>query len=125
MLPRTQSEQFGARDTHSLVWVTRTLEEAREILRGFEETALAGAAAQLSADAESLAEAAEILYRIRPGPWVDREGIRAHLARANRGPVREDRLGGSEALSLRARHHLQRPGGRRVGDGQVAAGASG
>ena len=30
MLPRTQSEQFGARDTHSLVWVTRTLEEARE-----------------------------------------------------------------------------------------------
>jgi hypothetical protein len=80
MLPRTQSEQFGARDTHSLVGVTRTLEEAREILRGFEETALAGVAAQLSAAAESLAETAEVLHRIRPSQWVDREGIRAHLA---------------------------------------------
>jgi hypothetical protein len=61
--------------------VKRTLEEGREILRGLEGTALAGVAAQLSTAAESLAETAAVLHKIRPGLWVDREGIRAHLAR--------------------------------------------
>lgn len=80
MLPETKREQSGARDTYSLFEVTRPLEEAREILRGFEGTALAGVAAQLSTAAESLADTAESLHRARPSLWVDREGIRAHLA---------------------------------------------
>ena len=81
MLPETKRKQTEAQETPSLVEVARTLEEAREILRGFEGTALAEVAAQLSTAAESLAETAAVLHKIRPGFWVDREGIRAHLAR--------------------------------------------
>ena len=80
MLSETKIEQSGARDTYSLIEVTRSLEDAREILRSFEGTALVGVAAQLSTAAENLAKTAEVLHRTRPGLWVDRESIRAHLA---------------------------------------------
>jgi hypothetical protein len=80
MLQKARGKQTETRETSSLIEVKRTLEEAREILRGLEGTALAGVAAQLSTAAESLAETAAVLHKIRPGLWVDREGIRAHLA---------------------------------------------
>ena len=80
MLQKARGKQTETRETSSLIEVKRTLEEAREILRGLEGTALAGVAAQLSTAAESLAETAAVLHKIRPGLWVDRERIRAHLA---------------------------------------------
>ena len=76
MLQKARGKQTETRETSSLIEVKRTLEEAREILRGLEGTALAGVAAQLSTAAESLAETAAVLHKIRPGLWVDREGIR-------------------------------------------------
>ena len=79
MLQKARGKQTETRETSSLIEVKRTLEEAREILRGLEGTALAGVAAQLSTAAESLAETAAVLHKIRPGLWVDREGIRAPL----------------------------------------------
>ena len=41
MLQETKRKQTKARETSSLVEVTRTLEDARDVLRGFEVTVLA------------------------------------------------------------------------------------
>ena len=73
MLQKARGKQTETRETSSLIEVKRTLEEAREILRGLEGTALAGVAAQLSTATESLAETAAVLHKIRLGLWVDRE----------------------------------------------------
>ena len=52
MLPETKRKQTEAQETPSLVEVTRTLEEARDALRGYEVAALAGVAAMLAEAAE-------------------------------------------------------------------------
>lgn len=60
--------------------LARALEEQREALRALEGSALAGIAASLGEAAESLARTVKELRAERPGVWVDREGLRRHLA---------------------------------------------
>ena len=70
MLPETKWTQTEARVPSSLVEVTRTLEEARDALRGYEVTALAGVAEALSGAVRSLLETLERLEEMRPEEWM-------------------------------------------------------
>jgi len=70
MLQETKRKQTNARETSSLVEVTRTLEEARDVLRGFEVTVLAGMAEALAGAARSLLETLERLEEMRPEEWM-------------------------------------------------------
>jgi hypothetical protein len=70
MLPETKRKQTEVPETASLVEVTRTLKEARDALRGYEVTALAGTAEVLSGTARSLLEALERLEKMRPEEWI-------------------------------------------------------
>ena len=74
----------GAPTAPSLVEVTRTLEEARDALRGYEVTALAGIAATLAEAAESLARTARELHEMRGEEWMDTQQCAAHLQRRTR-----------------------------------------
>ena len=80
MLPQT-GKRAASRDTSSLVEVARTLEEARDALRGYEVTALAGVAATLAGAAESLASTARELHEMRGEEWMDAEQMRSYLSR--------------------------------------------
>ena len=60
--------------------LAKILEEQRDALRSLEATALAGIAAALGEAAESLARTTRELRAERPGLWVDRAGLRRHLA---------------------------------------------
>ena len=79
MLPETRRKQTEAPETASLVEVTRTLEEARDALRGYEVAALAGVAATLAAAAESLAHSARELHEMSRGEWMTPEQAARHL----------------------------------------------
>ena len=70
MLPETKRKQTEARETASLVEVTRTLEEARDALRGYEVAALAGVAATLAEAAERLAHIARELHEMSREEWM-------------------------------------------------------
>ncbi len=59
----------------------QALTEAREALRGFETTALAGVAQTLSGVAESLSETAERIESSRPAMWMDSEQAAAYLGK--------------------------------------------
>ena len=58
----------------------RHLADIRDALRSYETSELAGVAATLAETAECLAKTAKDLQDLRPGLWVDREGLRKHLA---------------------------------------------
>ncbi len=57
------------------------MEEARDALRGYEVTALAGVAATLAEAAESLARTARELREMAPDEWMDAEQCAAYLKR--------------------------------------------
>jgi hypothetical protein len=65
----------------STVEVARALTEAREALRGFETSALAGIAATLAGVAESLARTARELHEMRSDEWMDFDQAAAYLRR--------------------------------------------
>ena len=79
MLPETKRKQTEARETSSLVEVTRTLEEARDALRGYEVAALAGVAATLAEAAESLVHTARELREMSRGEWMTPDKAARHL----------------------------------------------
>lgn len=79
MLPETKGKQTRARETPSLVEVTRTLEEARDVLRGYEVAALAGIAATLAEAAESLAHTASELHGMSSEEWMTPDQAARHL----------------------------------------------
>ena len=79
MLQETKRKQTKARETTSLVEVTRTLEEAKDALRGYEVAALAGVAATLAEAAESLAHTARELHEMSRGEWMTPEQAARHL----------------------------------------------
>lgn len=80
MLPQTRKRN-ESRNAPSLVEVTRTLEEARDALRGYEVTALAGVAAALAEAAESLARTTRELHEMRCEEWMDADQMRSYLRR--------------------------------------------
>ena len=80
MLPETKRKQTETRETPSLVEVTRTLEEARDALRGYEVTALAGVAATLAEAAETLAHTARELHEMSRGEWMTPDQAARHLS---------------------------------------------
>lgn len=63
------------------VETARALSEAREALRGYEASALAGVAATLSEAAESLAKTARDLREVNQDEWMDVEQAAAYLNR--------------------------------------------
>ena len=79
MLPETKRKQTKARETSSLVEVTRTLEDARDALRGYEVAALAGVAATLAEAAESLAHSARELHEMSREEWMTPDQAARHL----------------------------------------------
>jgi hypothetical protein len=79
MLPETKRKQIEAPETASLVEVTRTLEDARDALRGYEFAALAGVAATLAEAAESLAHTARELHEMSRGEWMTLDQAARHL----------------------------------------------
>src|SRR5688572_7848324 len=79
MLPETKRQQTEARETASLVEVTRTLEEARDALRGYEVAALAGVAATLAEAAESLAHTVRELHEMSREEWMTPEQAARHF----------------------------------------------
>src|SRR5215210_7955116 len=79
MLPETEREQPRTRETPSLVEVTRTLEEARDVLRGYEVAALAGIAATLAEAAESLAHTTGELHEMSREEWMTPDQAARHL----------------------------------------------
>jgi hypothetical protein len=79
MLPETKRKQTRSRETPSLVEVTRTLEEARDVLRGYEVAALAGIAATLAEAAESLAHTASELHEMSREEWMTPDQAARHL----------------------------------------------
>ena len=79
MLPETKRKQTETRETPSLVEVTRTLEEARDALRGYEVAALAGVAATLAEAAESLAHTARELHEMSREEWMTPGQAARHL----------------------------------------------
>jgi hypothetical protein len=79
MLPETKRKQTKAPETASLVEVTRTLEEARDALRGYEVAALAGVAATLAEAADSLAQTARELHEMSREEWMTPDQAARHL----------------------------------------------
>lgn len=79
MPPETKRKQTKARETSSLVEVTRTLEEARDVLRGYEVAAVAGVAATLAEAAETLAHTARELQEMSRGEWMTPDQAARHL----------------------------------------------
>lgn len=79
MLQETKRKQTRARETPSLVEVTRTLEEARDALRGYEVAALAGIAATLTEAAESLAHTTRELHEMSRKEWMTPDQAARHL----------------------------------------------
>jgi len=79
MLPEMTSKQTEAREATSLVEVTRTLEEARDALRGYEAAALAGVAATLAEAAESLMHTAGELHEMSREEWMTPDQAARHL----------------------------------------------
>ncbi|HET6660930.1 MAG TPA: hypothetical protein VFH16_13525 [Rubrobacter sp.] len=79
MLQETKGKQTKARETSSLIEVTRTLEEARDALRGYEVAALAGVAATLAEAAESLAHTVGELHELSREEWMTPEQAARHL----------------------------------------------
>ena len=79
MLRETERKQTKARERSSLVEVTRTLEEARDALRGYEVAALAGIAATLAEAAERLAHTTSELHEMSSEEWMTPEQAARHL----------------------------------------------
>ena len=79
MLPERNRIQTEARETFSLIDVTRTLEEARDALRGYEVAALAGIAATLAEAAESLVHTASELHEMSREEWMTPDQAARHL----------------------------------------------
>ena len=79
MLPETKRKQTEAPETASLVEVTRTLEEARDALRGYEVAALSGVTATLAEAAESLAHTARELHEMSRQEWMTPDQAARHL----------------------------------------------
>ena len=80
MLPETKRKQTEAPETAPLVEVARTLEEARDALRGYEVPALAGVAATLAEAAESLAHTVRELHEMSREEWMTPDQAARHLA---------------------------------------------
>jgi hypothetical protein len=76
---RSRRERAKARETSSLIEVTRTLEEAKDVLRGYEVAALAGIAAKLAEAAESVAHTAGELHEMSREEWMTPEQAARHL----------------------------------------------
>jgi hypothetical protein len=79
MPPETNRKHTEVPDTASLLEVTRTLEEARDALRGYEVVALAGVAATLAAAAETLAHTARELHKMSREEWMTPDQAARHL----------------------------------------------
>ena len=79
MLTEMKRKQTKARETSSLIEVTRTLEETRDVLRGYEVAALVGIAAKLAEAAESLAHTAGELHEMSREEWMTPDQAARHL----------------------------------------------
>jgi hypothetical protein len=72
----------GVESFPQAVETARTLAEAREALRSYEASALAGVAATLSEAAESLAKTARDLREVSQDEWMDTEQTAAYLKKS-------------------------------------------
>jgi hypothetical protein len=84
MLRGARKETEKQQSPSSPVEVARALTEAREALRGFETSALAGIAATFAEAAESLARTARELHEMSGEEWMDAEQCAAYLKRRTR-----------------------------------------
>jgi hypothetical protein len=84
MLRGARKETEMQQSSSSPVEVARALTEAREALRGFETSALAGIAATFAEAAESLARTARELHEVSGEEWMDAEQCAAYLKRSTR-----------------------------------------
>ncbi len=69
----------GADHVHSAVETARALSEARDALKGYEASALAGVAAILAEAAESLARTSRELREMGHDEWMDTDQAAAYL----------------------------------------------
>ena len=81
MLQEQGKAEKEARTAPSPSEMARALEEARETLRSYETSALAGMAATLAEAAESLARTIMDLHEMRDEEWMDADQARAYLKR--------------------------------------------